>query len=345
MTADNKKLENNFSLNELPSDYQFNGIDIAKFIGAYLICMIHISPLTSDMIYAETINFWLQQCFCRIAVPFYFTVSGFLLFRKIDLRNIDTERIKKYCFKLLRLLGTWTLLLFVGGQGHLWYLGAVVVATVVLTVLLKYKLKYIVLISALFYVIGLLGDTYYIIIKNYSLIHRIFSVYLDYFDSTRNGIFLGLIFVLMGLIFAHKRIVINNKIAFIGWIISVLLLVFEVYILRYFKHIEEGNMYIFLLPETFFLFYFVSHIKLKPRAIYGKIRVIGMLIFYLHLFVKFWATKIIGIILYFKGMYIFGIEVYWLLFGLTIILTTVLAIFIEHMSHKEKFKWLRYLYS
>lgn len=157
----------NRPLTKLPSNYCFDGIDLIKFICAFLVCIIHISPLpTESLLYSNYINFGLQQYICRIAVPFYFMASGFFLFRKIDLTNIDTNRIQKYCFKALRLLGTWTLLLVVGRTGHLWYLGALVVAVVLISVLLKYhiKFKYIALLSILLYIIGLLGDSYHGII-------------------------------------------------------------------------------------------------------------------------------------------------------------------------------------
>ena len=104
------------SANKLPQNYQFNGIDIVKFICAIMICIMHVQPFSSDVSGFTKLNFWIQNFPCRIAVPFYFTASGFLLFRKTDFNNLNTDRIKNYSFKILRLLGTWTFLLFVGGS-------------------------------------------------------------------------------------------------------------------------------------------------------------------------------------------------------------------------------------
>lgn len=127
-----KPLFINRSCSEYSEDYQYPGIDIAKFSCAYLVCIIHIKPIyvgMDDSRWLTYQNFGLQQYLCRIAVPFYFVSSGYLLFKRIPLDAINADRIKNYCFKILRLLGTWTVLLFVGGKNQLWYLGALVLAT------------------------------------------------------------------------------------------------------------------------------------------------------------------------------------------------------------------------
>ena len=104
------------SADQLPRKHQYNGIDVFKLLCAFLIIVLHIKPFHTDYLGFDHLNYWIQNCVCRIAVPFYFTASGFLLFRKMDFSNIDNNRIKSYCFKILRLLGTWTFLLFIGGQ-------------------------------------------------------------------------------------------------------------------------------------------------------------------------------------------------------------------------------------
>ena len=93
------------SASELPPEHSFNGIDLIKFICAYLVMMIHIQPFDGHAgvynEYMQCINFAMKNIVCRIAVPFFFIASGFLLFRKTDIENIDLGRIKSYCFKLI----------------------------------------------------------------------------------------------------------------------------------------------------------------------------------------------------------------------------------------------------
>lgn len=121
-----------------PKDYSFNGIDLIKFLCSYLVCMIHIKPIVEiDGNLIGYFNYAAQNGFSRIAVPFFFAASGFLLFRKIDLYSINTDRIRNYCHKMLILLGLWTVLLFIGDQVQLWYLGGSVIAVALLTVFLR----------------------------------------------------------------------------------------------------------------------------------------------------------------------------------------------------------------
>lgn len=282
---------------------------------------------------------------CRIAVPFYFAASGFLLFRKTDFNNLNQSRIKNYCFKILRLLGTWTFLLFVGGSGQLWYLGALVLAVIILSTLIKKEIpmRWIVLISVILFCIGLLGDSYYGFIEPLKsfFIPKLFIVGYDtVFSTTRNGVFFGLIFVLIGALFAQKRIVINNIFAVVGLIVSFILMFLEVYLLKCYSNPKGYDMVFSLLPVIFFLFYLASHIKLKNRPIYGRLRVIGMLIFFTHLFVNYFVG--VGIKIFNN---IIGINLTAFQFIITILFTTMLAVIIERLSKTNRFYWLKYLFS
>lgn len=333
------------SANKIPQDYQFNGIDIVKFICAFLVCIIHIPPFQTDLFGLNHLNFWLKNYLCRIAVPFYFTASGFLLFRKTEFNNLNQNRIKKYCFKILRLLGTWTFLLFVGGSGQLWYLGALVLAVIILSVLIKKEtpMRWIVLISVILFLVGLLGDSYYGFIeplKSY-FIPKLFIVgYETVFSTTRNGVFFGLFFVLIGALFAQKHIVINNAVAIFGFVFSLAMLFFEIYLLRHYSHPKDYNILISLLPLSFFLFYISTHIKLNNRPIYGSLRVIGMIIFFTHLFVKYFVGLAIEI-----ANNKIGINLTAFQFIITILFTTILAVIIERLSKTNRFHWLKYLFS
>lgn len=105
------------SASEFPKDHSFNGIDVVKLICAFLVVMIHIMafPKHFPQGWSPDLNFWVKNYFTRVAVPFYFTAAGFLLFRKTELDPFDSKRTRDYCLKILRLLGIWIFLLFVGG--------------------------------------------------------------------------------------------------------------------------------------------------------------------------------------------------------------------------------------
>ena len=143
---------------------RYYGIDVVKFFCSFLVVAIHVMPFSENVFpNADAWNFFFTKTICRIAVPFYFAASGFLVFRNMDSGTVDWERIKRYCFKILRLYGIWSLILIVGGKGHLWYLGATVVGVLCLSLCFHWRMKFgvMVFLAALLYSIGLLGDSYY----------------------------------------------------------------------------------------------------------------------------------------------------------------------------------------
>lgn len=319
----------------------YNGIDLIKFLCAILVFIIHISPFQENVSeFAKPANFWLQNFACRVAVPFYFVSSGFFLFKKMPLYRLDTEIVKTYCFKILRLLGAWYILLFMGETGHLWYLGATVTAIILLSLCFHFHIKpgYIYVMACVFYLIGLFGDSYYGIIaplQNIAIFHFLFKVYKLTFSTTRNGVFMGFIFVLMGAIFSNRKIILRTRTALIGFVVSMLCLFAEVFLLKQNDIPIEYNMYVFLLPATFFLFSFAASIKLKDRFIYKHLRSIGMIIYFSHLLVYELISFAVSVIDRYCSVWLARYQ-----FVLSLSLTLVIAIFIDWLSHKDRFNWV-----
>lgn len=333
------------SANQLPQNHPYNGIDLIKFFCAVLVLIIHVPLFNTEYSALNDLNFWLKNYICRVAVPFFFTTSGFLLFKKTEFTNINGDIIKKSCFKNLRLLGTWTFLLFVGGTGHLWYLGALVLAVIVLAIMLKngIKLQNIIIFALVAFIIGLLGDAYYGVIeplKDYRILKIFIELYERMFQTTRNGLFFGLIFVLMGALFAQRKIKMNNKVAILGLIVSLVIMFFEVYLLKLFSHPKSHNMLASLVPVIFFLFYIATHLDLKNRPIYSSLRVIGTLVFFSHLLVNSFVEFALKAVKSKIGINLFSFQ-----FLITLTLTIVFSIVIDQLSKKQRFYWLKYLYS
>lgn len=68
-----KKTRNNFA-----------ALDIFKVICAILIVAIHTRPFSEI---SGTLDFYLCDVIARIAVPYFFTASGYFLFKKLEMRN------------------------------------------------------------------------------------------------------------------------------------------------------------------------------------------------------------------------------------------------------------------
>ena len=181
------QLEQNFSdgrTDGRTDGQEFPVIDLIKFLCAILVVVSHVPPLESFTAnaFAENLNFGMIHYLARIAVPFYFSAAGFFLFRKINFDSFDFSVFRNYIFKNLRLLGLWSVLLFAGGTGHLWFMGGLFVAVCLLGILLHYRvsMRKMAVLAIVLYAIGLIGDSYYGILvplQNHKLVAYAISGY------------------------------------------------------------------------------------------------------------------------------------------------------------------------
>lgn len=345
-------------LSECNEIKNFYGIDVTRFICAFLVVAIHIAPFGDDEKFCW-LNYGVQEYLARIAVPFFFMSSGFLFFRKIDKDSFSLERAYKHVLKLGRLYIIWTLIygyyiiedmiyrggvmrstlrfvknfILVGTYLHLWYLPAVIFATLLISILLykKFPIEKIVIVSAIFYFFGLFAQSYFGIIMPLHKIEWLWTILRiigKIINTTRDGLFEGFFFVAIGMLMAYKPVCIKFRSALIGFFISMILLLTETIIVRYLGWNREQDMYIMLVPSTFFLFYLVSHIELKENAIYINLRFMSNLIYYMHLLIR---------------------NVMWIFLGydsfmLTTIVLIICSIIIIKASNINKFRWLRKIY-
>ena len=163
---------------------KYYGLDIGKFICALLIISSHFASewghfsKSVDMLFSIYI----------IAVPFFFAVSGFLLFNKIE--NIDATQHKgvliKYLKKIVLMYLMWSVIYIafnvatfckfgvtsqeVIGYIHqcivystydtIWFLPALGVGVVMVYFMRKVmSFKNIMIVAIVFYIIGILGVT------------------------------------------------------------------------------------------------------------------------------------------------------------------------------------------
>ena len=323
----------------------YNGIDLMKFLGAIMVFIIHISPFGENAVgVRRCINFLLQQYLCRLAVPFYFAASGFFLFQKMSPGEIRQESIREYCFKILKLLGIWHSLLTADINGHLWYLGATVVAVLMLSFCFKRRipLGWIYAIAGVLYAVGLLGDLYYGLLEplmGIRLVRYLVKGYERFFVTTRNGAFMGFLFVLMGANFALKRITVKPITALAGLTVSMICMLVEI-ILLHNNHIPKGyNMGIFLVPATFFLFSLVSAVRLKDSPIYKHLRNMGVIIYFSHLLVN----KCVLLAMSFLQQAL-GPSVWQYSFAASLLCVVAFAAAVEWLS-TSRLKCLRWLYT
>ncbi len=92
------------------SSIRYNAIDLIKFFMALCVVAIHTQPLCTV---SNPYILEIESAIVRMAVPFFFTASGFLLAAKMkEPYDSDTTQtiLKKYIFRILKLYLIWTLI-------------------------------------------------------------------------------------------------------------------------------------------------------------------------------------------------------------------------------------------
>lgn len=156
--------------------------------------------------------------------------------------------------------------------------------------------------------------------------------------STRDGLFLGFIFTGIGMLFAFYEIPVKRERAKAGFLISMLLMLLESYILWQLDSIREGDVYFFLVPAAFFLFAYVQCIELPDRKIYKTLRMLSVIIYFIHLWVYYVVRKALKMICA-------PLSGTWVVFAITLVATLVIAAAILKLSERPRLKWLKRVYS
>ena len=350
---------------------QNNAIDLAKFICAAFVVAIHVAPFgsTNGTGVISYFNFFIQDYLARIAVPFFFITSGYFLFRKTDMNNFDIKPAKQYVIRLIKLYLIWSLIyfpvklgsiitdkkgilhgistyfkdfIFSTSYSHLWYLNALIFATAILSLLLYKRVKPAILIAGggIFYLLGLFGQSWFGFLEplRNTFVWDILKSVQSLIITTRDGLFDGLIFVGIGMLFAYYEIKLTRKQSVAGLTVSLILLFVESFGLQYLGYSRSHDTYLFLVPTAFFLFAVIRDIKLPDNPKYKRMRILSSLIYFIHP----WIKIILGALTYivFKKQAIFLIS-----FILTFTIAFFLSSAVIRLSEKPKGKWLKNLYA
>lgn len=305
------------STKDIKENKEYLGIDLFRVIAVILVVMNHTYPLASIN---ETSDFILTRIIARIAVPFFFMVSGYFILPSIIGKDKDYSVVFKSIKKLIKLYVIATIvylpiyiysgyilgqkglvdflkdILFNGTFYHLWYLpGAIVVMVLVSILLKKLKLFNVLLITIFLYIIGLFGDSYYGITQNIPLINEFYKMLYTVFDYTRNGIFFAPLFLVLGAMISRQKIEPKKDIMMYGCLGILLLMILEGLLLNSFGVQRHSSMYILLVPVMYFLFQWIllwneeegmefKNIKVNMRKWINirSIRDVSMIVYIIH---------------------------------------------------------------
>ena len=281
-------------------------LDIFKFIFSICIVVLHIEVLNE---FPNSINWYVTRLLFRLAVPFFFVSSGFLYGNKILNQNYKLKEITKNYIKRLSIpfifwlaIGlipelvskyTGSLLhrckeLFLYSifypYGALWYIYALIFAIFILYFFYK-KGKYLlpIILGYILYIFALLCNSYYFIIEKSTYIKKIVDKYMEICISPRNGLFVGILFVSLGVYIS--KIIKENKIKKMSYIylmniLFFLILIIEVYYIRGKTTIDDSGLF-FILPLLSSTFVLIL-IKLSRNKQHKFLRNFSTCIYFIH---------------------------------------------------------------
>ena len=252
------------------------GIDWLRLAAAILVIAIHTSPLAD---FSETGDFILTRVLARIAVPFFFITSGYFLLSRYH----DSDRKLRHFLKKTGWIYGASILLYLplnfrngyfsqsqllpellkdlifdGTMYHLWYLPASMLGMLIAWKLVE-KLDFSkgLVMALLLYLVGLFGDSYYVVVEKLPLLKAFYDRLFELFDYTRNGLFFAPVFLILGGFIADERRKLSSVEAGVGFLISLGLLLAEALILHRHGFQRHDSMYVFLLPAMYFLFHLI----------------------------------------------------------------------------------------
>ena len=308
---------------------EYKGLDLGKFVCAILVIAIHTEPFIN--------NIWLDRglgVITRLAVPFFFMVTGYLFFDGFERKEKLAHTLKR----LLILYALWSLIylpfnwpiddlinkIFITGiNGHLWYIPAAMFSLLITFFLRKcLGLKKTLMIAGFLLVLGTLLSTYEpVTAKMIGGGYRLYSI-IDVI-GTRNGLFYGFFYVSLGGFLRSKK---TTKTVYYAILLfaGICLLSIESLIAVMKLHATSTILWFSCPIAMIGMFGIFQNINLKCDTI--RLRKISVLMYFSHCI---WIHS-------------FEIEQGLTLFLIVLILSIISSMLIIRLS--EKFTWMKYLY-
>ena len=333
-------------------------VDILKFVFCVFVIALHTEILN---VFSTETKYYVTNILFRIPVPYFFVASGYYFKKKYSDSSIKQYKIVLFSFikrllfpyvvfLLIALRQSWTTNMLNGKsqqtifkclikdtffypQGALWFVYALMCAAVITYPVLKKKNGVNICLALGFslFLFALVCNNYYFLIESTPL-QRIVDNYLHIFVSARNGLFVGVVFLSIGMKcydISHCITRIQKKNRYIyGVILFGSLYVLEIIILQInrFERIDDQSLYLSQLCfiPCLFLLSVLYPIKI-PRKTSLLFRNLSTGMYFLHRPILWW------VLFYIKNEVIIFVVVF------------VLAFFICIISYNVKFTNKYYL--
>lgn len=330
-------------------------LDVFRFIFSILIIILHGEFL---VYLSKDLHFIVNDVFVRVAVPFFFILSGYIVsiksqtdglyetkyirnmvksysiwfmiylpvlvlgaytYRDLIAEVIGSLSLGTLCIVILVPLVLVAAYVYMGSYYHLWYYPATFLSLGVLRYWNKkhWNLGFLLGLSFVLFLFGL-TETYYGLLP--PILQSIVATYMAIFYTTRNFLFYGLFFIVLGYIMGRMDLT-KIKFSLYKLVFFTVLLVLESYFIY---DIERFNLN-FLFMAVFVSFYLVVSLLRLPNMVSFKkgirLRNISKYLYLIHP----------AIIL---GLDILGVKQYSaLIFG---ILSVVVSLVISYIMVEKK---------
>ncbi len=297
------RVQRKIDINHENGDIHYGNLDILKYICSILILILHLRPFLnySDQLDLTFNNIITRTCvpiffvitgyfvaqkekenadyiklYIKKMIPLYLVWSLLYLPVIIGTAIMNFSVVEGYLsifpfsypllvflFILLLPIILLVALIYAGVYYHLWYFPAVMLSLWVLSKWKKkFNPKYLLILSFFFLLFGA-TETYYGVLP--TTIRQLVTYYYNIFFTTRNFLFFGLFYVVMGYCMQSRKES-YSKFCFEKLAISILFLIFEVILLQGTERLNS-NILLSCIPLTYYLF--VSSIYL-PDTISRK---------------------------------------------------------------------------
>lgn len=278
---------------------RYGGLDLFRVAAALLVVANHTGPLLS---FNGTANYLITDILARLAVPFFFAVSGFFLVPKLTEQG--RSALWPFMRKCLLLYGVSTLLYlplmarngYFGQPGlalnllrdlvlngtfyHLWYFPAAVLGSCIVAALLRAGKGTAALpVCAVLYVLGLLGDSYYGLTAALPPLKAVYEALFLGFDYTRNGLFFAPLFLLLGGLLARRPEPARPGRCAARLSAALALLIAEGLLVRGFSLARHDSMYLLLPLCVWLLVQWLRALKVKPLP---ALRTLSTVVYVVH---------------------------------------------------------------
>lgn len=264
-----------------------SAIDFFKFIASLMVVGLH-TGLFEDV--NHEVNFVIVHILFRLSVPFFVICTGYYLSLSLESHSYSYRSIHRQELKLIKMYTFWTIIYLLlsipnwvqsgwfsigafkdfavatiikGSHYHLWYIISLIYALPIFWLIAKFlKNKYMILILAvMLYSFQLIVSGYGFFLSD-AVLHALKMT--ELFWSLYRAIFFMLPFLIIGKLLA-TGIRMTKKTAILGCIISIFLLVAEIYLLRIFLQVGM-SFYIMTMPTMYFLFQLILQISIPVNV-------------------------------------------------------------------------------